>query len=102
MAWAAVQVTGSGSIVAGVAGQKIVLEAYQLSPAGSAAVVKWQSWTNAGSTDLTGTLQIPSNTTVGADSVQMGICITNAGEDLRLNQTTAVAVGGWVRYSLRY
>lgn len=101
MAVAAIAAAGAGdnAIVAAVAGKKIRVTRYELSP--SAAVnAKWRS----GTTDVTGLLYMAAaGDDKDGDSAADGrdfLFETVAGQALNLNLSGAVPVGGFVDYTL--
>lgn len=101
MATAAVAASASGDnvLVAAVTGKKIRVHGYALSAAG-AVNAKFRS----GTTDITGlfTLAAAGSETDGTERANDpdGLFETVAGAALNLNLSSAVAVGGWVDYSL--
>jgi hypothetical protein len=83
--------SGVNQIIAGQAGYKIRVLSYVLS--GSAAVnAKWQ--TSVGPVDLTGLLYLGTDTVVSSGETKAGLFETNPGDDLSLNLSGAVPVGG--------
>jgi hypothetical protein len=103
MATAAIAAASSGdnTIVAAVTGKKIRVQRYEISASG-AVNAKWRS----GTTDVTGLLYLAAaGSTADADAAdaQAGddfLFETVAGQALVLNLSAAVAVGGFVDYSL--
>lgn len=93
--------SGANQIVAGAAGFKYRVLAFLLSFSGTVNA-KWQSAAN----DLTGLVyglagvNAPGHPLVPAptEATPKGLFTTNAGEDLNLNLSGAVAVGGYVVY----
>lgn len=91
--------SGDNTLVAAVTGKKIRVHGYELSASG-AVNAKFRS----GSTDITGLLYLAA---AGSPSDAQdrygdtdGLFETVAGAALVLNLSAAVAVGGWVDYSL--
>lgn len=83
---------GDNTVVAAVAGKKIRVNGWELSAAG-ATNAKWRS----GANDKTGLFYFAA-AGASADSDRCFEC--NVGEALVLNLSAAVAVGGYVDYSL--
>jgi hypothetical protein len=101
MATAAITSAASGdnTLVAAVTGKKIRVHGYELSASG-AVNAKFRS----GTTDLTGLIYLAA-AGASADADERtgdtdGLFETVAGQALVLNLSAAVAVGGWVDYSL--
>jgi hypothetical protein len=101
MATVAITSAGAGdnTLVAAVAGKKIRVHGYELS-ASAAVNAKFRS----GTTDITGLIYLAAAGS-GADAQDRagdpdGLFETVAGQALVLNLSAAVAVGGWVDYSL--
>lgn len=90
--YAAIAVSASGdtTIAAGVAGQRIVLLAYNFMANGTVNV-KWKS--GAG-TDKSGLSYLVVNTGKVIPFSPLGWLVTNAGDPLVLNLSGNVAVGG--------
>lgn len=94
--------SGDNTVLAAVAGKKIVVEAYEVS-ASAAVNVKWK---DGASTDKTGLLYLAAAgsstdadaTDVEHDEDELWTGTTNTA--LILNLSGAVAVGGWARYRL--
>jgi hypothetical protein len=96
----AASASGANQVVAGAAGYKFRVIAFLLSFSGTVNA-KWQS----GSTDKTGLVygtaaalarspDLPSL----PSGIPIGQFVTDPGDDLNLNLSGNVAVGGWVRY----
>lgn len=91
----------------GDASTKIRVIAYVLSSSGTVNA-KWQSKKGAGSaTDITGLLYMAATTVLPISTglstyggQPTGLFETNAGEDLHLNLSAGVAVGGHLMYEL--
>jgi hypothetical protein len=102
MATAAVAAAGIGdnTLVAAVAGKKIRVHAYELS-ASAAVNAKFKS---GASTDLTGLMYAAAAGAFGDAQDRPGdtdgLFETAAGQALVLNLSAAIAVGGWVDYTL--
>lgn len=91
---------GDNTLVAAVAGKRIRVHAYELS-ASAAANAKFK---DGASTDLTGLIYLAA-AGAAADAVERtndsdGLFQTSPGNALVLNLSAAVAVGGWVDYTL--
>jgi hypothetical protein len=101
MATAAIAASSSGdnALVAAVTGKKIRVHAYELSASG-AVNAKFRS----GTTDVTGLIYLAaagsSADGVEADKDPDGLFETAVSTALNLNLSGAVAVGGFVDYSL--
>lgn len=102
MATAAINAASSGdnTLVAAVTGKRIRVHAYELS-ASAAANGKFK---DGAATDLTGLIYLAA-AGAAADAVERtndadGLFQTTAGNALVLNLSAAVAVGGWVDYTL--
>jgi hypothetical protein len=104
MASAAITASGSGdnTVVAAVTGKKVRVQRYEISASG-AVNAKWKS---GASTDLTGLLYLAAaGDTADADASDSGagddfLFETAAGSALVLNLSAAVAVGGFIDYTL--
>lgn len=92
----AVASSGDNTVVAAVAGKKILVLAYNYMANGNVNA-KWKS---GASTDLTGLAYMQANTGKVAPFGATGWCITAAGQALVLNLSAATAVGGEVVYAL--
>lgn len=92
-----VSLTSSGdtTVLAGVAGKKIILLGYTV-VCGGATTLTWKS---GASTAISGGMPFAANGGAAPDSV-WGICETAYGEALVLNSTANVAVGGTVAYAV--
>lgn len=88
--------SGDNTIVTGVASSVIVVLAFQMMANGTVNA-KWQAAT-AG--DLTGLAYLVANTGMSAGYNPKGWFKAASGEDLQLNLSAAVAVGGSVTYAV--
>lgn len=102
MATAAIAAASSGdnTLVAAVAGKRIRVHGYELSASGAVNA----KFKDGAATDLTGLIYLAAAGS-GADADERtadpdGLFQTTAGNALLLNLSGAVAVGGWVDYSL--
>jgi hypothetical protein len=102
--YAAVSASASGdnTIVAAVAGQKIVLLSYTVIAAGDVSI----TWKSGASTSLSGAMALAANGGAApsagplAPGAIVGLLETAAGEALVLGLSAAVAVGGHITYRL--
>ena len=84
--------SGATTVVSGVAGSVIVVLDFW-AVAGGATTVKFQT----ASTDITGPAPLAANGGVSANS-NHGLMETADGEDLNINSSAAVALGGSLSY----
>src|SRR5215207_10431091 len=91
--------SGDNTVVAAVTGKRIRVIRYEISASG-AVNAKWRS----GTTDITGLFYFAAaGATADADSTDQGrdsLFETVAGQALVLNLSAAVAVGGFIDYTL--
>lgn len=92
----AVSASGDTTIAAAVAGQRIVLLAYNFMANGTVNV-KWKS---GASTDKSGLSYLIVNTGKVIPFSPLGWLVTNAGDPLVLNLSGNVAVGGECVYAV--
>jgi hypothetical protein len=83
--------SGDTTILAGVAGKRLMVLSYVLAAVGAVAV-KFKG----GSTDLSGAMSLGSNGTVTGSNNPFGHVVTAAGSALILNLSGAVQVSGHV------
>lgn len=92
--------SGATSVVTATASKKITVQSLLITTNG-AVNVKFQSHTTP--TDLTGLMYFGANGGAAISSMQDnpgGLFQTNAGEQLDINLSGAVAVGGFLTYTL--
>ena len=100
--YAAISASASGdnTIVAAVAGQKIVLLSYLVIAAGDVSI----TWKSGASTSLSGAMALAANGGAAPSAGPLtpagvvGMLETAPGEALVLNLSAAVAVGGHITY----